>query len=89
MKKNKITEIDGWGTLTGPTGIDVKGKDGETTSYTFDDLIIATGATVRTVPGVTIGGNVVTYEEQILDESCPPRSSSAAPAPSASSSPTS
>ena len=28
MKKNKITEIDGWGTLTGPTGIDVKDKDG-------------------------------------------------------------
>src|SRR3954465_12328762 len=25
MKKNKITEIDGWGTLTGPKGIDVKG----------------------------------------------------------------
>ena len=30
MKKNKITEIDGWGTLTGPTGIDVKDSDGET-----------------------------------------------------------
>jgi dihydrolipoamide dehydrogenase len=71
MKKNKITEIDGWGTLTSPTGIDVKGKDGETTSHTFDNLIIATGATVRTVPGVTIGGNVVTYEEQILDEELP------------------
>ena len=28
MKKNKITEIDGWGTLTGPTGVDVKGADG-------------------------------------------------------------
>ena len=29
MKKNKITEIDGWGTLTGRRqSIDVKDKDG-------------------------------------------------------------
>jgi dihydrolipoamide dehydrogenase len=72
MKKNKITEIDGWGTLTGPTSIDVKGHDGTTTSYTCTDLIIAAGATVRSVPGVVPNGkNIVTYEEQILDESLP------------------
>src|SRR4051812_9664603 len=72
MKKNKITEIDGWGTLTGPKGIDVKGKDGSTTSYSFDSLIIATGATVRSVPGVVPNGeNIVTYEEQILDDQLP------------------
>ena len=41
------------------------------TSHTFDHLIIATGATVRLVPGVTISENVVTYEEQILDDQLP------------------
>jgi len=72
MKKNKITEIDGWGTLTGPKAIDVKGHDGATASYTFDNLIIATGATVRTVPGVEVNGkNIVSYEEQILDDQLP------------------
>jgi dihydrolipoamide dehydrogenase len=72
MKKNKITEIDGWGTLTGPKGIDVKGKDGATTSYSFDNLIIASGATVRSVPGVEPNGqNIVTYEEQILSDQLP------------------
>ncbi len=70
MKKNKITEIDGWGTLTGPTGIDVD-KDGTKASYTFDNLIIAAGATVRLVPGVELSENVVTYEEQILDDQLP------------------
>ena len=70
MKKNKITEIDGWGTLTGPTGIDVE-KDGEKTAYTFDNLIIAAGATVRLVPGVELSDNVVTYEEQILSDQLP------------------
>src|SRR5580765_7287853 len=28
MKKNKITEIDGWGTFTGPKSIDVRASDG-------------------------------------------------------------
>jgi dihydrolipoamide dehydrogenase len=71
MKKNKITEIDGWGTLTSATGIDVKGDDGQTTGYTFDNLILATGATVRLVPGVELSDNVVTYEEQILTDDLP------------------
>jgi dihydrolipoamide dehydrogenase len=71
MKKNKITEIDGWGTLTSATGIDVKDSDGQTTGYTFDNLILATGATVRLVPGVELSDNVVTYEEQILTDVLP------------------
>ncbi|WP_104106049.1 dihydrolipoyl dehydrogenase [Nocardioides sp. 616] len=71
MKKNKITEIDGWGTITSPTSIDVAGNDGATSSVTFDNLIIATGAEVRMLPGMSVSKNVVTYEEQILDENLP------------------
>ena len=74
MKKNKITEIDGWGTLTGQSdgkhGVSVD-KDGATTSYTADNLIIATGAKVRMLPGMSVSQNVVTYEEQILDAELP------------------
>ncbi|WP_432476922.1 dihydrolipoyl dehydrogenase [Nocardioides sp. GXQ0305] len=66
MKKNKITELDGWGTLKSATEIDVDG-----TAYTFDHLIIATGATVRMLPGMEVSQNVVTYEEQILDSELP------------------
>ena len=71
MKKNKITEIDGWGTITGANAIDVKDDEGGTTTYSFDNLIIATGATVRMLPGMQVSQNVVTYEEQILDENLP------------------
>ena len=71
MKKNKITEIDGWGTLQGRNDVDVKDKNGQTTRYTFDNLIIASGATVRLVPGVELSDNVVTYEEQILTDQLP------------------
>jgi len=71
MKKNKITEINGWGTLTGPKAIDVKGSDGSVESYTCDNLIIATGATTRLIPGTSLSDRVVTYEEQILDDTLP------------------
>ncbi len=71
MKKNKITEIDGWGTLAGPGKIDVELNDGGRASYTCTDLIIATGATTRLVPGTTLSERVVTYEEQILDPELP------------------
>ncbi|MGZ8743780.1 MAG: FAD-dependent oxidoreductase, partial [Nocardioides sp.] len=47
MKKNKITEINGWGTLTGPKTVEVKDKDGNVAEVTADNLIIATGATTR------------------------------------------
>jgi dihydrolipoamide dehydrogenase len=77
MKKNKITEIDGWGTLAGaPSGdgpgrIDVALNDGSSASYTYTDLIIGTGATTRLIPGTTLSERVVTYEEQILDPELP------------------
>jgi dihydrolipoamide dehydrogenase len=71
MKKNKITEIDGWGTLTGDRSMDVKKKDGSTEQLTCDNLIIATGATTRLIPGTSLSERVVTYEEQILDSGLP------------------
>ncbi len=71
MKKNKITEIDGWGTITGPKSISVATTGGETREVTYTNLIIATGAVTRMLPGVSVSANVVTYEEQILDENLP------------------
>ncbi|MGN6753226.1 MAG: dihydrolipoyl dehydrogenase [Intrasporangium sp.] len=71
MKKNKIEEVDGWGTITGPTSLDVALNDGSSRTITFDNLIIATGATVRMLPGMQVSTNVVTYEEQILDANLP------------------
>jgi len=70
MKKNKITEIDGWGTIKGANEVEVD-NGGTKTSYTFDNLIIGTGAKVRMLPGMSKSANVVTYEEQILDSTLP------------------
>jgi dihydrolipoamide dehydrogenase len=70
MKKNKITEIDGWGTFTDDHTISVSGKNGDTT-VTFDHAIIAAGATTRLLPGTSLSERVVTYEEQIVTDSLP------------------
>src|SRR4051812_20314493 len=70
MKKNKITEIDGWGTIKSPTEIEVE-RDGAKTSHTFDNLIVATGAKTRLIPGTSLSDRVVTYEEQILTDQLP------------------
>ncbi|WP_026256690.1 dihydrolipoyl dehydrogenase [Mycobacterium sp. 155] len=71
MKKNKITEIHGYGTFTGPNAISVKLNDGGTEEVTFSHAIIATGSSTRLVPGTTLSDNVVTYETQILSRELP------------------
>ncbi|WP_396657892.1 dihydrolipoyl dehydrogenase [Microbacterium sp.] len=71
MKKNKVTEYEGRGSFTGPNAITVTKADGSTEEVTFDNAIIATGSKVRLLPGVELGGNVVSFEEQILDRDIP------------------
>ena len=67
MKKNKITEYDGRGSFDDSHSLTVAKSDGTAEQLTFDNAIIATGSTVRLLPGVTLSDNVVTYESQILD----------------------
>jgi dihydrolipoamide dehydrogenase len=71
MKKNKITEINGWGTFVDAKTISVELEDGSTDEVTADKVIIATGATTRLIPGTELSDRVVTYEEQILQDQLP------------------
>jgi dihydrolipoamide dehydrogenase len=71
MKKNKITEINGWGTFVDAKTISVELEDGSTDEITGDNVIIATGATTRLIPGTELSERVVTYEEQILTSELP------------------
>jgi dihydrolipoamide dehydrogenase len=66
MKKNGITEYTGRGTFTGPNSIEVNGE-----TVTFDNCIIATGASAKLLPGTQLSERVVTFEEQILDAELP------------------
>ena len=57
MKKNKITEIDGYGLFTDAHTLAVETSEGGADSpvtFTFDDAIIATGSGTRLVPGTSL-----------------------------------
>lgn len=71
MKKNKITEIHGYGKFDDANSITVDLNEGGTEKITFDNAIIATGSSVRLVPGTSLSENVVTYEKQIMTRELP------------------
>lgn len=71
MKKNKVTEYDGWGEFTDPHTLRVAGNDGSTETVTFDSAIVATGTQTRLLPGTQLSERVVTYEEQIVTSELP------------------
>ncbi|MEZ0349356.1 dihydrolipoyl dehydrogenase [Mycobacterium sp. pR1184] len=75
MKKNKITEIHGYGRFTDAHTLSVElnedGGAGNPAMVTFDNVIIATGSSTRLVPGTSLSENVVTYEELILTRELP------------------
>ena len=71
MKKNKIQEIHGWGTFKDAKTIEVATNDGATETVTFDDCIIAAGATTKLLRGTQWSENVISYKEQILADNLP------------------
>ncbi|MFO7165467.1 MAG: dihydrolipoyl dehydrogenase [Mycolicibacterium hassiacum] len=71
MKKNKITEIHGYGRFRDANTLDVELNEGGTQTVTFTNAIIATGSSTRLVPGTKLSENVVTYEKQILSRELP------------------
>ncbi|MEU0817313.1 dihydrolipoyl dehydrogenase [Streptomyces mirabilis] len=70
MRKNRIAQFEGRGTFIDPHTMQVRLRDGEAT-LSFRSCIIATGATVKLLPGTALGKRVVTFEEQILSDSLP------------------
>lgn len=71
MRKNKITEVHGWGTFQDDHTIRVERDDAEPVTYTFDNCIIATGAHAASLPDVELGGPIVSFEEHILNPELP------------------
>jgi len=66
MKKNGIRQYNGRGTFTDAHTLRVGDE-----TVTFDNCIIAAGATTRLLPGTQLSDRVVTFEEQILSDTLP------------------
>ncbi|UFS59837.1 dihydrolipoyl dehydrogenase [Subtercola endophyticus] len=71
MKKNKVTEYDGRGAFVDAHSLNVELTAGGSETLTFDNAIIATGSTVRLLPGTSLSENVVTYETLIMQRELP------------------
>ena len=72
MKKNKIDVIEGSGKLAGAGKVAVESKDGKKNELTAKNIILATGARARTVPGLEPDGERIwTYREAMVPKSIP------------------
>jgi dihydrolipoamide dehydrogenase len=67
MRKNDIEVIEGQGTLKSPREVKVALNEGGTRTLEAETIIIATGGSARTIPGITPDGErVLTYREAIV-----------------------
>jgi len=72
MKKNKIVVFGGHGRLAGPGTLAVTDKDGKTEELKAANIILATGARARTLPGMEPDGKTIwTYREAIVPDVMP------------------
>ncbi|HTR85563.1 MAG TPA: dihydrolipoyl dehydrogenase [Reyranella sp.] len=72
MRKNKITVFDGTAKLAGAGKLAVAMKDKTNQTLTYKNLIIATGARARNLPGLEADGKLVwTYKEAMVPPEFP------------------
>jgi len=71
MRKNKIKSLEGWATIEDANSLRVELNSGEQEELRFKNLIIATGASTKLLPGTALSERVVTYEEQIMEDELP------------------
>ena len=68
IKAGGITLVEAHGRLVGATTVEAGGE-----TYTGADLVLATGSYARSLPGVEIGGRVITSDEALSMSEVPER----------------
>ncbi|MCH2214483.1 MAG: dihydrolipoyl dehydrogenase [Flavobacteriales bacterium] len=72
MKKNKIDVIMGEGKVKAGKKLDVTDKDGKTTTYEADHIIVATGARAKELPNVKVDGKkIIEYRKAMTMDKQP------------------
>lgn len=66
IKAAGITYVAGEGKVTGPKTVTVDGQE-----YVGENLVLATGSYARTLPGLEIGGRVITSDEALTMSEVP------------------
>ena len=73
VKSRKINFVAGDGTFVAPNAVEVATSDGATERYVGKKVVLATGSYARTLPGLEIGGRIITSTEAIRLDSVPQR----------------
>jgi len=60
VKSRNVTVIEGHGTLAGPDAIEVNGV-----RYTGRNIVLASGSYARSLPGLEIGGRIITSDQAL------------------------
>jgi dihydrolipoamide dehydrogenase len=66
FKKNKVSHIKGRGKITAPGKISVDSADGKPLQLDAKNIIIATGSSVATLPGVELDGDLIGTSTEAL-----------------------
>ncbi|MCB9029780.1 MAG: dihydrolipoyl dehydrogenase [Deltaproteobacteria bacterium] len=73
MKKNKVEIINGFGELQGGNRLTVTDNKGGQNTFTYKDIIIATGARARTLPNLEVDGKAVHTYRTMLEHKVLPQ----------------
>src|SRR5882762_10331026 len=72
MKTNKVTTLEGFGTITAPEKVSVKSSDGKTQEIETKNIIIATGSVPIELPFAKFDGKIIVSSTEALTFTEPP-----------------
>jgi dihydrolipoamide dehydrogenase len=72
MKTNKVTTLEGMGTITAPGKVSVKSSNGETQEVEATHIIIATGSVPVELPFAKFDGKTIVSSTEALSFTAPP-----------------
>lgn len=74
FKKNKVTSVTGTGKVLEPGTVEVTDSDGQTTTLKGKSIVLATGGTPASLPGIDFDGErIVSSDEAIAFDAVPKR----------------
>jgi dihydrolipoamide dehydrogenase len=73
MKTNKVTVIEGLGTISGPGKVSIKSSSGQTQEVETKNIVIATGSASTELPFAKFDGKTIVSSTEALEFTEPPK----------------
>src|SRR5215472_9908555 len=73
MKTNKVTVFEGFGTITAPGKVSIRGSNGQTQEIETKNIVIATGSAPVELPFAKFDGHTIVSSTEALEFTEPPK----------------